>query len=365
MNKERNKNLPKITHTERKHYAYKLMIRIGAVATASMLLTGCSSSRNATDAADMSKASMMESAATDNIYEAGADNGEPTAVTGEGTGEKSGIESKVTESSKQSNRKLIKNIDMDVETEEYDTLLTNVQARIEELNGYVENLNTGEDTSYPDTESRNRYATITSKVPADKVDQFVTEVSKISNVIRKNESVDDVTLQYVDLESHKKMLITEEKRLLELLADAENVEDIIAIESRLSEVRYQIDSMESQLRTFDNQINYSTVNIYITEVNRLTPTQDKGTWEKISSGFIENVYRVGRGCKNFVIGFLINLPILMVVALFGVILFLLVLFIIKRCRKQREKMSTRRNTNQIQSQSGKNMPSQNNETKAE
>ena len=68
-----------------------------------------------------------------------------------------------------------------------------------------------------------------------------------------------MTLQYVDLESHKKALTTEQDRLIELMEQAETVEDIITIEGRLSEVRYQLESMESQLRTYDNKIDYSTV----------------------------------------------------------------------------------------------------------
>ncbi len=304
---------------------------IGVLVTTSVLLTACSGTTNSSD---MSDASMSkEYASTDNIYKADTEQAETTAVTEESASGNTGVESEVTQATNQSDRKLIKNVDMDVETEEYDTLLTNVQAKIEALNGYVENLSTGEDASYPEKENRNRYAAITARIPAERVDQFVTAVSEISNVIRKNESVNDVTLQYVDLESHKKALLTEEKRLMELLESAENVEDIISIETRLSEVRYQIDSMESQLRTFDNQINYSTVYIYITEVNRLTPTGEKGTWEKITTGFMENIYRVGRGCKNFAIGFLINLPIIAVFAVICFIIFLLVRFIFKKKHK--------------------------------
>ena len=56
-------------------------------------------------------------------------------------------------------------------------------------------------------------------------------VSEIGNVTQKNESVEDVTLQYVDVESRKKALETEQERLMELLSSAENMEDLLAIES--------------------------------------------------------------------------------------------------------------------------------------
>ena len=54
--------------------------------------------------------------------------------------------------------------------------------------------------------------------------------------------MDDVTLRYVDVDSHKKALETEQERLLALLEKAENVEDIITIENRLSDVRYELEN---------------------------------------------------------------------------------------------------------------------------
>ena len=107
---------------------------------------------------------------------------------------------------------------------------------------------------------------MTVRIPAQQLDAFLSSVSEVSNVISRNDSVSDVTLQYVDMESHKKALTAEQDRLLELLEQAESVEDIITIESRLSDVRYQIESMESQLRTLQNQVSYSTVYLDIQEV---------------------------------------------------------------------------------------------------
>ncbi len=350
MNKGKIRVSQQMAHTIRKQFGGHFWRCLGAVVTASVLLTACSGSSKSSDMSDatMSKESSMEYASTDQIYKTDSGSGAATAVNEERESENTAVESSVTEAVGQSGRKLIKNVDMDVETEEYDKLLSNVKTKIEALNGYVENLSTGEDASYKREEGRNRYASITARIPAEKVDQFVTNISEISNVIRKNESVNDVTLQYVDLESHKKALLTEEKRLMELLGNAENVEDIISIETRLSEVRYQIDSMESQLRVFDNQINYSTVYIYITEVNRLTPAEGEGIWGRITTGFMENIYRVGNGFKNFVIGFLVNLPIIAVFAVICVILFLLFRFSLKIRNQYRGKASIKRNVKQNQ-----------------
>ncbi len=226
-------------------------------------------------------------------------------------------------------RKLIRTVDLNLETENYDSLIEGLEQEINNLGGYIEY----KDAYHGNYNSRvkgyrNRHANITARIPANKLDEFTGKVAEIGNITYESESVEDVTLQYVDLSSHKKMLLTEQERLMELLENADTMEDIITIESRLSEVRYQIESMESQLRTFDNQVDYSTVHINVEEVEHYTPQPEKTTWERIKSGFGENVYRVTNGIKNFAVEFVIAIPILLVWAVVitvGVVLIRVVL----------------------------------------
>lgn len=218
-----------------------------------------------------------------------------------------------------SDRKLIKNVSMAVETEDYTGLVSNIQNRVEELGGYTESFE-----AYNESSVGNRSASLTLRIPADRLDEFVSQVEEISNIVSRQETVEDVTLTYVDLESRRRMYEEEEDRLLSLLEQAETLEEIIALESRLTEVRYQLESMESQLRTMDNQVNYSTVYLSIDEVERYTPPAEKGTWERIRTGFTENVYRVWNGIKEFFIGFVISLPILLVLAV-GIIIAVIVI----------------------------------------
>lgn len=233
------------------------------------------------------------------------------------------------------NRKLIKNVNMEVETEEFDTLLSRVEQKVNSLGGYVESSYTYNGSGY--YSSNNRNASMTIRIPAQKLDDFLSEVAENSNVISRNDSVTDVTLQYVDMESHKKALLAEQDRLLELMEQVETIEDIITLESRLSEVRYQIESMESQLRTFDNQVSYSTIYLNINEVTKLTPAKEQSTWEKISTGFVESLYGVGTGILNFLIRLIINLPYLVVWAVVILIIILIVKAIRKSMRKRKEK----------------------------
>lgn len=236
---------------------------------------------------------------------------------------------------KDSNRKLIKNVNMEVETEEFDTLLSKVEKKVNALGGYIESSYTYNGSSYYG--SRSRDASMTIRIPAEKLDDFLSEVAESSNVISRNDSITDVTLQYVDLESHKKVLLAEQDRLLELMEQVETIEDIIALESRLSEVRYQLESMESQLRTYDNQISYSTIYLNINEVTKLTPVKEQSTWEKISTGFVDSLYGVGAGLMNFIIRLIINLPYLVLWAVVILVIVLIIKMIRKSMKKRKEK----------------------------
>ena len=215
------------------------------------------------------------------------------------------------ENVQQSQRKLIKTVDLNVETESYDTLVAGLESQIAELGGYIEyqyQYNGSGYSNYQET----RYANMQVRIPVNRLEEFIVRVGEQSNITNKEERVEDVTLRYVDLESHKNALMTEQERLLDLLTVAETVEDIITIEQRLSDVRYQLESMESQLRTLDNQIDYSTINLSIREVKRLTPTQEKTVWDKIKNGFSESIYNVGHGMMNFFIWFVVNIPYIVI-----------------------------------------------------
>lgn len=221
----------------------------------------------------------------------------------------------------ETSRKLIKTVNIVAETDDFDTLVPGLQKQVEALGGYIESISVYDVNSYYVEEKRvkQRCADMTARVPKEKLDGFLARMGEQTNVTSRSERVEDVTLQYVDLESHKKALLTEQERLLKLMEQAENVEDIIAIEGRLSEVRYQLESMESQLRTYDNQIDYSTVDLSITEVRSYSAPQTATVWQRIESGFLRSLEEIGFGIRDYAIGFVIDIPyIVLCLVLIGV-----------------------------------------------
>lgn len=242
------------------------------------------------------------------------------------------------------NRKLIRTVELSVETKEFDALMSAVTEQTGVLGGYIENMNTYNGSSYSGYRS-SRSSSLTIRIPKDKLDGFLDTVSGISNVVRRSENVDDVTLTYVDLESHKEALKVEQERLMSLLEKAENLEDILIIESRLSDVRYQLESMESRLRTFDNQVDYSTVYLDISEVKELTPVEEKNGWQRMTEGFVNSLKNVGNGFKEFGIWVVVHIPYLVV---WAAVIFAIVMFIkwlIRRAKKKKAKKLEAQNAN--------------------
>ena len=207
-------------------------------------------------------------------------------------------------------RKLIRTISMDAETEELETLLTALEEKIAELGGYVENREVYNGSAY--ATRRYRHADLTIRIPADKVDGFVEHVSGVSNVVSSREDIDDVTLTYVDTESRVKALETERDRLLELMEQAQTMSDLLEIEGRLTEVRYELESVASRLKTLDNQINYATVYLNISEVQEYTPVAEKTTWQRITEGFVDSLEGIWDGAVEAFIWVLANSPYLVV-----------------------------------------------------
>ena len=123
----------------------------------------------------------------------------------------------------------------------------------------------------------------------------------------------DVTLDYVDKTAYKDSLRTEYERVMELLEQAKDLEQILALESKLSDLRYEINSYESQLRTYDNQIDYSTVNINIREVEYEKETSDT-VGSRIKGGFRNSLYGVRDFFVNSFVFLVSNLPVLVLLA---------------------------------------------------
>ena len=221
-------------------------------------------------------------------------------------------------------RKLIRDVNMSVEARDFDGVLSQITDKVRELGGYVESSDVSGISVNSYGGSQQRYADIRVRIPADRLDRFVETVESAGNVTSKQEQVTDVTLQYSDVQSRKKSMEIEQERLWALLEKAESLDAVVALEARLSEIRYELESYTSQLRLYDNQVDYSTVSINMREVKDLTPTAPDSIGTRIQKGFNRSLNNLGEAGTDLIVWIASNSPILLVLA---VIIAAVVLFV--------------------------------------
>ncbi|MDC7292205.1 DUF4349 domain-containing protein [Butyrivibrio sp. DSM 10294] len=320
-----------------------LGIAIGTSLLAATLLAGCGSSgsRATTDNAFTTSKMTYEAPAGAAIYEEAADE----AYMDDQSYNTSGSQAEtVNESAAKTNRKLITTININAETEDFDKARNLVENKITELGGYIENSS---------VYNEDRSANYTIRIPADNADKLIETLEGNNNVTSKSVSVEDVTLQYADTESRKKALKTEEERLLKIMESAETVEDLIAVESRLAEVRYELESIESQLRTYDNKIDYTTVYLYLEEVEKFTPVEKESAGHRMADGFVESIISIRDGLVEFCIWFVIHIPQILLFAIFVAAVVIIVRVLDKKSKKKKVAKNTQQNVTSAEGENGK------------
>lgn len=224
------------------------------------------------------------------------------------------------EGDKAAERKLIRNMNLSLETTGFDDLLQIIEQKVNELGGYIQD-STIDGT--PDT--GNRYSYLTVRIPVDQLDAFEETIGNSARVLSKNTNVQDVTLSYSDLAAHISALRLEQETLMDMLAKAETVDTIITIQNELTNIRYELESYESQMKILENQIDYSTVSMNIHEVKTPTVQEKEGFLSRVKHTFSNNLQDIGVGIENFFVFFFGNIV--------GIILFLAIaagcLFVIR------------------------------------
>lgn len=233
--------------------------------------------------------------------------------------------------------KMIYSANLEIQTTEYDAAIAALESSVTAFGGFVEQSNTYGDIRYNDDGTSrvvNRMADYVVRVPATRFQEFLSQADGLGNVLSCNRYAENVTSHYTDQEARLASLYTQEERLLSMLEKSEDVESLIALEERLADVRYEIESIERNLRNLDRRIAYSSVTISLHEVEIYTPTKpvQRTFGEKLSDALTDGWRSFSRGLQYFLIDLVYALP--------GIILFLLIagaaVLIALRLRKKRK-----------------------------
>ncbi|MHB1483202.1 MAG: DUF4349 domain-containing protein [Saccharofermentanales bacterium] len=228
-------------------------------------------------------------------------------------------------------RKVIFTASIEIETIEYEKSIAALDKMIDEYEGYIQESNVETGTPYQSS-SVLRTATYTIRIPADKFKSFLSKTGRIGNIILNNSKGEDVTDTYFDTKAHIESLAIQEDRLLELLKKATLLKDILDLEDRLSQVRYEIEQLTGNLNELSSLAALSTVNIKISEVEIITVPEPEGFWAEVSTTFSKSINALVNTLRVFSLILVALSPFILTLALI-----LLVVFIIYRYYMNRKK----------------------------
>jgi large-conductance mechanosensitive channel len=271
----------------------------------------------------------------DKVIDAGGD------WTGEISEEQSAAGDTASLSPEQQGLKIIYTAYAELQTEQFQESYDALMSLLSEHGGYVQNSTLSGGYTSTSGYYYNRYADLSLRIPADHYKAFLDAAGSIGTMTSLNEYTEDITSVYIDTEARLKSLEMQEKRLLELLENAEVVTDLIEIESKLGEVRYRIESYQSQMNTYENLLSYSTVTISLQEVTSVTMPKDT---------FGQRVLAAIRGSGDAVVdffdGFVIALIYILPFLLIALVILLVVLAVTRKRRAARKERASARKRQQ-------------------
>ena len=264
--------------------------------TLALMLVGCGASKAPMEDAAMDMVT-SDGAAMDMGFDAG---GAPMEDYKEEAEYQSGAfeeYTSTTDNEKLKDVKMVYTANMDLQTLSFDQADADISALVEEMGGYFEQ------RSISNRSSGYRYAEYTVRVPAEKFNDFCSQMGTLCHLVYKNESADNITESYYDTQSRLVTAQTKLERLQELLRRAESMEDIITIESAISETEWTIENLTGTLRTYDSLVGYSTIYMTLHEVYELSGQgQAPVTFgDRLGESFLDGLKAIGRTAQNFAV----------------------------------------------------------------
>jgi len=224
--------------------------------------------------------------------------------------------------------KIIYSVFAYIETLNFDETIENVHMLIAAYNAFIEHSNIS-GTNYAarfNNWSDYRDASFTIRVPVENLNAMTSRFNILGLVVTENSNATNITMQFHDTQSRLNSLRIQEERLLDMLSKATDVPDLITIEERLGDVRYQVEWLTTMLNNWQRQVDYSTVTINIREVEKLTEQVPihRTYWQQIGDGFMSTMRGIGRFFMGLFMWLIVSAPVLLILAVIGVVIFLII-----------------------------------------
>ena len=227
-------------------------------------------------------------------------------------------------------QKLIKRYRVTLETTEYDRTRSEISALVESYGGYFSSSSErGGGTSSGRRSSR--YGEFTVRIPAEKLDEFISELGGKGNVISSNLITDDVTESYYSYQSRLDALALQEQRILDMMKKADSLDYLIKLEDKLSQIRSEINELNYKLKYYDKSVDYSYATISLCEVIEYTEESDVTFISRLGNAVKKTFVVVGKVVGELLIAIVWLFPFALVC---GIIAFIVVISVKRRKKKR-------------------------------
>ena len=179
----------------------------------------------------------------------------------------------------------------------------------------IVSINGGRITSSNSGYSNQPYVNINILIPSSVFDGVLVDIKQLSSIVtNENIYTNDVTEEYIDIESRLNVMLETEKRFIDLLSNAKNVEEIVQVEKEVMRIRGEIDSLKGRMKYLATTTENSELNLYIVEE---MPISGGDNWSFSDSldDSLRNFVSFIKNTADFLIGIIVFAPIMIILGL--------------------------------------------------
>lgn len=276
-----------------------------------LFLNGCSNSESSES--ENNKVSDEEAS-----YESSQSDSSGVSFTDQKEEEK---DTSVESNEAQSTRKVIYNANLSLQVSDFQKAQEQLELKTKGFGGYIVESNVYREGDNYTT------GTMTVRVPADKFEEFINDAEGVaSKVIDRSLTGEDVTEEFVDLQSRLKSKRVVEERLLDFMSKAVKTEDLLTISKDLANVQEEIEKINGRIKYLNNQTSFSTVSISFSEIRNVSNLEasELNTWDRTKEQFITSGNFLLSMMSGLIVLLVGNIPVILFLSIISTVVFLIV-----------------------------------------
>lgn len=220
-------------------------------------------------------------------------------------------------------RKIIKTGHLNLKVDSYKATTSQIKDMAREMQGYI----VSENTHVYNQEHKLLAGSLALRIPQERFDEALDRVEQMGSTDNRSVDSQDVTEEYVDVESRLKAMRLKEERLLSILNKTGTLGDVLAVEKELASTRADLEALEGRLKYLSNRTDLSTININVREtltpVKKIKTTGLQGVFARTQEAFVKSINYIIIGFGNLVVYFGSYLPFIILSLVLLVILWVL------------------------------------------